>query len=253
MNKINKKRLGAIILAAGKGKRMNSSDHNKVTLKLGNKPMVLHAVELFKKLKVDKIVVVVGFAKKSVIEILKNKVIFAEQRKRLGTGHAVFCALKILPKNIDDVLVVNGDDSAFYTKELIDKLINHHYKTDSAFTFLTIKKDDPFGLGRVIRDKNDNLVSIIEEKDANEEQKKIKEINTSCYVFKTAFLRKYISKIEKSKFTGEYYLTSLISLGQKNNEKINTLNAGNIPWRGVNTRDELIEAQKLFNSEASKQ
>ncbi len=252
MNKINKKRLGAIILAAGKGKRMNSSDHNKVTLKLGNKPMVLHVVELFKKLKVDNIVVVVGFAKKSVIEILKNKVIFAEQRKRLGTGHAVSCALKTLPKGIEDVLVVNGDDSAFYTKDLIDKLINHHCKTDSAFTFLTIKKDEPFGLGRIIRDKNENLVSVVEEKDATEEQKKITEINTSCYIFSTKFLRKYISKIKKSRITGEYYLTSLIGLGQKNNEKINTLSAGNISWRGVNTKEELIEAQKLFNSGVNK-
>lgn len=245
---IKKRKLGAIVLAGGKGKRMNSNHSNKVTLPLGKKPMIVHGINLLKKLKIKKIVVVVGFKKESVIKILNKDVIYAIQRKRLGTAHAASCGFKKIPKDIDDVLIINGDDSAFYTVSLIKKLINKHYKSDAQFTFLTIKKDDPTGLGRVVRDDNKKLIAIVEEKDAVPSQKLIKEVNPSCYIFKTSFLRKYLKKVEKSKFTGEYYLTRLIRLGIKNNVKIETMPVGNIPWRGVNTKDELLEAERLFKT-----
>ncbi len=245
---IKKRKLGAIVLAAGKGKRMNSSNSNKVTLFLGDKPMILHGVNLLKKLNTDKIVVVVGFAKDSVMKILNSDVIYAVQRRRLGTAHATKCGFNKMPKNIDDVLVINGDDSAFYTVSLMKKLIKKHYQSNAQFTFLTIEKDDPMGLGRVVRDKNKKLIAIVEEKDAAPCQKLIKEVNPSCFIFKSSFLRKYLKKVEKSKFTNEYYLTRLIRLGIKDNLKIETMPVGKITWRGVNTKDELIEAEKLFKN-----
>lgn len=240
------KNLGAIILAAGKGKRMNSKSVNKVTLPLADKPMIAHTVSLLEKVGIKDIVVVVGFAKKSVMSVLGNKVAFAEQRKRLGTGHAAICGLKKLPKNVDEVLVINGDDSAFYPQSLIKNLIKIHYSSNAVITFLTIDKDNPFGLGRIVRNSTGQVIAIMEEKDATQTQRKIKEINPGCYIFKVQFLRKYLKKIEKSKITGEYYLTSIIDLGIKNNEKIGTLKGGAIAWRGVNTKNELLEAEKLF-------
>src|ERR1035437_2737682 len=178
---MEKKNLGAIILAAGKGKRMNSKSVNKVALHLADKPMIAHTVSLLEKVGIKEIVVVIGFAKKSVIDALGNKVIFAEQRKRLGTGHAALCGLRKLPKNVDDVLIINGDDSAFYPQSLIKNLIKTHTLSNAAITFLTIEKDNPFSLGRIVRNSSGQVVAIIEEKDATQTQRKIKEINPGCY------------------------------------------------------------------------
>lgn len=246
MSKKIQRNIGAIVLAAGKGKRMQSKTVNKVAMNLADKPMILHAMNLIKSVRIRTIVVVVGFAKKSVLNLLNGEAIYAEQRKRLGTAHAVLCGLRKLPSSVTDVLVLNGDDSAFYNINTIKKLIRSHADSDSAFTFLTLEMDDPTGLGRVIRDKNGKVAAIVEEKDATLSQRKIREINPACYIFTVEFLKKYLKKVEKSHVTGEYYLTSLIGLGIKNNEIIDTFKEKSLPWRGVNTKDELIEAEKLF-------
>lgn len=240
-------KLGAIILAAGRGKRMKSKEVNKVAMHLANKPMILHTVELLENLNIKNIVVVVGFAKESVIKVLQGRVDFAEQKKRLGTAHAVKIALKQINNKIEEVLVLNGDDSAFYSKEIINKLVKKHFADNSSFTFLTIEKDNPYGLGRVIRDSKGRVKAIVEEKDATLKERSIKEVNPACYIFKVNFLKKYLPRVKKSIVTNEYYLTSLIGLGIEKNEKIETLRGGRLIWRGVNTKDELSEAEKLIN------
>ena len=240
--------IGTIVLAAGRGSRMKAKYVNKVAMPLADKPMILHTVELLKKIKVKQIVVVVGFAKNSVMKLLNGGVIFAEQKKRLGTAHAVATGLKKLSKDIDEVLVLNGDDSAFYTKEIIEKLVEKHYQTASAFTFLTIERKIPTGLGRVLRKSSGHVVGIVEEKDATANQRKITEVNPGCYIFKVNFLKKYLRLVEKSPVTKEYYLTSLIDIGIKHQEKIETLPAGNLIWKGVNTHDELREADGLIRN-----
>ncbi len=244
---MDKNKLGAIVLAAGKGKRMNSRDINKVVLPLANKPMIVHSIGLLENVGIKNIVVVVGFAKQSVMEVLGTKVIFAEQHKRLGTAHAVSCGLGKMPLGVENILVINGDDSAFYTEDVIRKLAEKHFLTNASMTFLTIEKDNPYGLGRVIRDDNGAVKAIVEEKDATDKQKRVTEVNPACYIFKTSFVKKYIKKVQKSPFTGEYYLTSLIDMGIKNKEKIETLNGGTLTWRGVNTAEELLEAERLYS------
>lgn len=239
--------LATIILAAGKGKRMNSRTINKVALPLGGRPMILHTFEILEKLGIKVVVVVVGFAKQSVIDLFPNKKVkFCEQKKRLGTAHAVLCAIKKMSSKIKDILVLHGDDSALYKIDTIKQLIDKHRESDAAFTFLTIEMEDPKGLGRIIRGKEGKVIAIVEEKDATEDILKIKEVNPACYIFKTAFLNKYLPKIKKSSVTGEYYLTSLIDIGIKNNERIETLQAGLFTWRGVNTKEELEEAENIF-------
>ena len=240
------KKIAAIILAAGKGKRMRSKNSNKVLSKLGDKQMIIHTVDWLEKLKLKLIIVVVGFAKKSVMDALGNRVAYAVQRKRLGTAHALMCALKKIPGEITDVLILQGDDSALYKEQTIRKLIDIHLSSNVVLTFLTIDVDNPSGLGRVVRDKKDKLISVVEEKDAADDQRKIKEINPACYVFKVAFLKKYLGKVKKSAVTGEYYLTSLIDIAIKNNEKLEAVRGGKILWRGINTLEELKEAQRLF-------
>lgn len=242
------KRIAAIILAAGKGERINSKTVNKVVLPLHGKPMIMYVIERLEKLKIKPIIVVIGFAKKSILDLLnKNKdVIFAEQKERLGTAHAVFCALKKMPSFVTDSIILQGDDSAFYKEETIKALIRKHFSSNSDLTFLTIELDNPFGLGRILRDENDCLIGSIEEKDATEEEKKIKEINPALYIFKIKFLQQYLKKIKKSKITGEYYLPDLIRIAIKHKKKIETVKAGKIPWRGVNTKEELEEAKRLL-------
>lgn len=238
--------IGAIILAAGKGKRMRARKSNKVTYMLGDKPMIMHTVHLLGKMKINTIIIVIGFAKESVMSLFDKNVLFAEQRKRLGTAHATAQALKILPTDIKDVFVLNGDDSAFYSDKVLKRLLSIHYKNQNALTFLTIKVENPYGLGRIIR-KNGEVTAIIEEKDATEKQRKITEINPACYLFSVNFLKKYIHKVPKSKVTKEYYLMSLVEIAMKNDERVQGVNGGNIPWRGVNTGEELKEAEKLYS------
>lgn len=240
------KRIGTIILAAGKGTRMKSKGVNKVAMHLANKPMILHTVELLERLHVKKIVVVVGFAKDSVISVLQGKAEFVDQRKRLGTAHAVRTALVKFNGDTDNILVLNGDDSAFYSEKIIKALVDKHLKDNASFTFLTIESENPFGLGRVVRNGDGRVRKIVEEKDATKKERLITEVNPACYIFKHEFLKKYLPKVEKSFITGEYYLTSLIGIGIANGEKIETLKAGKLIWRGVNTKDELSEAQSLM-------
>ena len=212
--------------------------------------MILRTVELLRDVNIYPTVIVVGFQKDSVTNIFKdtNDVIFAEQTERKGTAHAVETALQDIPSNITDVIILQGDDSFSYPKQTIEDLIKEHRKNNSSFTFLTIDVENPFGLGRIIRDENNNLEGIVEEKDATIEQRKINEINPACYVASVDFLKKYLSTIKPSIITGEYYLTSLIDLGLAKKEKIHAHKAGKIPWRGVNTKDELDEAIRLFST-----
>lgn len=233
-------------MAAGKGKRMNSKTVNKVMLLLGGKPMILHTVELLEKLGIKRIIVVVGFKKDSVIKLLNGRVIFSQQKKRLGTAHAAYCGMKKMSEDSENVIVLNGDDSAFYKPQALQELLEKHFKSKADFTFLTIEMKNPQGLGRIVRDENGKLVSVVEEKDATPNILKINEINPACYVFKVEFLKKYLSKVKKSSKTGEYYLTSLIDLGIKHKKKIETLQAGHFVWRGVNTKEELHEAEKMW-------
>ncbi len=242
-----KRVLGAIILAAGRGKRMNAKATNKVTLSLANKPLILHSIHMLEDMSFDKIVVVVGFAKESVKDVLKDShVLFAEQKKRLGTAHAVKCAIKVLSPEITDVLIVQGDDSAFYKKDIISELTKTHLESNAALTFLTINVSNPQGLGRIVRGESGKVVSVVEEKDATKEQRDINEINPACYLFKTEFLKKYLPKVRKSPVTGEYYLTSLIHIALEHKKKMETLQAGFMSWRGVNTKEELEEAESLY-------
>lgn len=244
---MKQRKLGAIILAAGRGKRMNAKDKNKVTFTLADKPLVKHSVDLLENMNFHSVIVVVGYAQESVKKVLANDthIIYAEQTKRLGTAHAVATGFRKIPQDVTDVLVIQGDDSAFYTKEIIVQLATKHIETNAAVTFLTVKLANPFGLGRIVRDDAGKVISIVEEKDATEEQRAIHEINAACYFFSAKFLNKYLKQIKKSPITGEYYIVSLIELATKNGEIVETMQA-EIPWRGVNTKEELQEAERLL-------
>jgi UDP-N-acetylglucosamine diphosphorylase/glucosamine-1-phosphate N-acetyltransferase len=249
MDYMNK--LGAVILAGGKGTRMPLEDRNKVTVELQNRPMVLHIVQFLRHLGIQKVVVVVGHAKESVMHVLKDEhVIFAEQAEQLGTGHALRTAMDSIPMGIEQVYVAYGDDAVIYRESVIPTMLDlfkTHEESGAAVTFLTVQQDDPTALGRVVRDEADKAIAIVEEKDATEEQKKITEINPGCFVFQMDFLKKYLPMLEKNPLKGEYYLTDLIELAFHHGEKVEAVRGGRIPWRAVNTPDQLQEAEKFLH------
>jgi bifunctional UDP-N-acetylglucosamine pyrophosphorylase/glucosamine-1-phosphate N-acetyltransferase len=228
---------------------MQSKEINKVAMLLNNKPIITHVLDVLEKMRFEIIVVVIGFAKESVKNAVKDhKVIFAEQDEPRGTANAALTALEKIPDSVSDVLVIQGDDSYFYNEDLFLKLSKKHFSENAALTFLTIHVENQIDLGRIVRDEYGNVISVVEEKDANETIRQINEINPACYIFNVNFLKKYLPQVEKSPVTGEYYLTSLIDIAIKNKEKIETVQAGFIPWRGINTPEELAEAERLFSN-----
>lgn len=245
-------KVGAVILAAGKGKRMNLlTQENKVTSLLSKKPIILHTVQFMKKLPITQTVIVVGHAKESVMNVLSGeKVSYATQEQQLGTGDALATSIPELSSDITDVLVVYGDDAVFYNDKhlpIIQSLFEKHEKSGAAITFLTITQENPTGLGRIVRLDDGHLRAIVEEKDATAEERKITEINPGCFLFKVDFLKKYLSMVDKSPATGEYYLTSLIDIALRHGEMVETVRGGKMMWRGVNTPEELEQAEQMLS------
>ena len=237
----------AIVLAAGKGKRMNIAGVNKVTHSLLGTPLLARTLQVLQQGSITSIVVVVGYEKESVLRILPENVIVAEQKELLGTGDAVKAALPKIPKETSTVFILYGDDSYFLTTEIIQKLYKKHLALSSAITFLTIEKEDPASLGRIIRDGNGKLIEIVEEKDTTGEQKQIKEINAGCFMIDKKFLEENIDLLKPNNAQHEYYITDIVAIALEKGLDVETVRLGSIPWRGVNTPEELREAKKLFN------
>ncbi|NMB56807.1 NTP transferase domain-containing protein [Candidatus Beckwithbacteria bacterium] len=241
----NYQNVAAVVLAAGKGTRIkNKKDGvNKVVLRLNGKPMIQYTVEKIEKLGLEQIILVVGYARQSIIKLFDNRVDYAIQEPQLGTGHAIECALPKIKENIKYILVLNADDSAFYSISLLKDLIDKELKNESAFSFLTLKKDDPTGLGRIKRDSKGFPKKIIEEKSATEEEKRIKEINLGAYCFSKKFLEECLSKVELDPLKKEKYITSLVEIAYKNREKTSVICIKDESlWFGVNTDEQLEEA-----------
>ncbi|MFH1827337.1 MAG: sugar phosphate nucleotidyltransferase [bacterium] len=244
-------KITGIILAAGKGTRINSNGTNKVSYLFLNKPIILYGVELFEKL-CDEIVVVVGAYAQSVKNIIdgKRKIKYVFQKKRLGTGHAVKTALREVKKDTPSLVLIGmGDHMMFYKAKTIRKLIDKHMEQRYTVSFITTKYHDPDTLawGRIERDKSGNVLDIVEQKDATSKQLKIKELNAGFYCFDYSFLNNNINRIKKSEVTGEYYLPDLIRIAIQ--KKLKTY-AMIVHFReigiGINKQEELKDSQKLY-------
>ena len=242
------KNFTAIILAAGKGTRLNLIKKNKVVKKIAGKPMINYTIDHLKKAGIDKIIVVVGFQKSSVIETLGSSCTYAVQKNPIGTGNAVASALPDLSDTCQHVLVLNGDDSAFYSKADLSSLISTHLRTKADLTLLTVKKENPDQLGRIIRDKKNKVKAIVEFRNANPNQKKLKEVNTATYCFNRQFLEKFIKHIKKNPVSNEFYLTDMLEIAVKNHKKVSAVKLSDPNhFHGVNTMKDLESAnQKMI-------
>jgi bifunctional UDP-N-acetylglucosamine pyrophosphorylase/glucosamine-1-phosphate N-acetyltransferase len=230
-----------IILAGGKGTRM-LSQKAKVLQVLGGITMLNHVMTTANKIS-NKISVVVGFDKEGVEEEIKKIGINADtflQKEQIGTADAVKTTLKDIDKN-EKILILYGD-VPLIKEETLKKLCNQ----ESDLSILTTNLENPTGYGRTLKDKENNVLGIIEEKDADSEQKKIKEIFTGILVAKGSVLKKYIPEINNNNSAKEFYLTDLISIAHKNGFKINTLSSSNEETAGANNRSEQEELEKTL-------
>jgi len=235
----------AVILAAGRGSRMKAKTKNKVAFKLNGQPMITHTVDHLHQAGIDDIIVVVGYRSDSVKNALGDKVSYAVQVEQLGTGDAIKAALPLITPGVTTILAVYGDDSAFYPPSLFAQMVAKKESLRCDLLFLTIYKDDPTGLGRIVRDQSGKILRIIEEKVATEDEKKIKEINTGFYCFDKKFLVEYLDQIKRNSVSGEYYLTDMIEIALKNGKKVEALFIQDDSiWHGVNNRSDFARAQK---------
>ena len=196
--------INAIILAAGKGTRMKS-EKPKCAFPILEKPMINYIIDALDKTMVEKKIVVVGYKKEVFYELL-NDVTFAEQKNQLGTADAVKAALDYLDDGI--TLIIPGD-TPLINCEKINSLIELQLSLKKDITILTTYLDDPTGYGRILRE-NGKITRIVEEKDAYEDEKEIKEVNTGIMVVDNKFLKEAIHKIDNNNAKREYYLTDLL-------------------------------------------
>ena len=203
------------ILAAGKGSRMEST-LPKVLHKLNGKSLIDYVLETASELKPQSTTLVVGFEKDLVKSHTKNyKVNYVLQDNQLGTGHAVLQMQNVLENQKGHLLILSGDVPNIKSASLFP-IIRHHIKNNHSATVLTAIVSDSTGYGRIIRNINGDLLKIVEEKDCNNEQRNIKEINSGIFIFKISELFPQLKNIKSNNAQSEYYLTDVMELiGEK--------------------------------------
>jgi len=236
----------AIILAAGKGTRMGSSDTPKVMYTLSGVPMIYYVVKCVKQAGISEVILVVGYQKEKIISFLGPEVKYALQEQQLGTGHAVMAAVEQVKEENGEVLVCYGD-MPLLRPETLKKLMRVQQLEEPTIILLSVLFQDPFGYGRIIRDASGGVQAITEQKDCTFEQQKIKEVNTGIYMFNCRWLKENISKLNTNNTQKEYYLTDLIKIARQQGEKVMALPLSDPSEAlGINTLEQLQQAEQVL-------
>lgn len=242
--------LSVVIMAAGKGTRMNNPAMAKVMYTIADKPMVEHVVDLAHAMHAERVVAIVGWHKDSVIDYFRStgkNVECVEQNPQLGTGHAVMQAEKPLTGFKGDVLVLSGD-VPLLSMRTVRRLLDHHRASPAAATVLTAVLQDATGYGRILRaGGNGDVTGIVEHKDATEEQRAIREINSGIYVFDAGHLFEGLRHITPNNVQKEYYLTDVFQYLWKRQLPVRAVAADDpIEIQGINTVQQLDDARAEY-------
>jgi bifunctional UDP-N-acetylglucosamine pyrophosphorylase/glucosamine-1-phosphate N-acetyltransferase len=234
-------KLGVLILAAGEGTRMRSK-LPKVLHELAGKPLLSHVIDTARDFSPDEITVVYGHGGDRVRELLDaDDLDWCEQTQRLGTGHAVMQALPYLQR-VERVVILYGD-VPLITDQTLRSMLQGLESTD--LVLLTERLDDPTGYGRIVRDTTGRIVAIVEQKDANEVQREIDEINTGIMAVERSRLEQWLGRINNDNAQGEYYLTDIIALAVQDGVEIEAVNPrSEEEVMGVNDRRQLAYLER---------
>ncbi|MBI5074914.1 MAG: bifunctional UDP-N-acetylglucosamine diphosphorylase/glucosamine-1-phosphate N-acetyltransferase GlmU [Nitrospirae bacterium] len=238
-------RTACIILAAGQGKRMRSA-LPKVLHRVCGMPMLQAVIDTAAKLKPERVIVVAGRQ----IDILRKEITVSDvqfmlQKEPKGTGDALKSAMPALKNFRGTVVVLNGD-TPLIEPQTIKRLLALHQKNHNAVSVLSFHAEDPKGYGRIIRDRTEKFLAIVEEKDADNSQKKIHEVNSGVYAIDhDAF--SLLDRLVMNRQKGEYYLTDIVSLSLMQGLRTSAFAiGGETEFMGVNTREELLRAAEVM-------
>ncbi len=235
--------LTAVILAAGKGTRMKS-DLPKVMHPIAGRALIDHVLDKVEELGVEEVLTIVGHEREIVTQQVQGRSRTVIQEKQLGTGHAI---MQVIPYLIDDstIFVLSGDQPLL-TSQTLQSLLQVHLESNASATVLTSIMENPFGYGRIIK-HNGKFKGIIEEKDADSEQKEIKEINTGTYCFQGQSLKTALNQITPKNAQGEYYLTDVFDILISSGQEITTYcTLDSAEALGINNRVQLAEAEDII-------
>ena len=232
----------AIILAAGQGTRMNSQTA-KVLHKVGNKSLLQHVIDASRPL-VNSINVIIGHHSESVKKTTSNEGInWVKQKEQLGTGHAVQQAIPHINDN-SICLILYGDVPLIKTETL--QILTDKAES-SGFSLLSVMMENPFGYGRIIRDSNNSILSIVEQKDASKDELQVREINTGIMAIRGSILKKYLKELEPNNSQGELYLTDIVEKAVKDNVNIASFICESVAEvMGINDKNQLSQAERAY-------
>lgn len=244
-------KLKTLILAAGKGTRMKS-DMPKVIHKVNGIPMITKIIDTLSGLNPEENILILGHKKEEVLKVVGKNCDYVLQTEQLGTGHAVIQAKEKLEGYDGDVMILCGD-TPLLRESTLKSLYEYHKESGAVTTILTSIYENPFGYGRIV--KEDGLVkAIVEEKEASEEIKKIKEVNGGVYCFNSKELFKALDKIDNNNEKGEYYLTDVIGIQVSENKKVQSfILEDKMEILGVNSKVELAQAGKVLRDRKNRE
>lgn len=241
----------AIVLAAGKGTRMNSH-LPKVLMEVDRRPMLQYVVDALREGGIGRIVLVVGHRQELVRAAMTGQadVGFAVQRRQLGTGHAVMACRRVIAAHRGPVVVVTGDAPLMQGRSIAALLAE--YRQEPAGCVLgTVVKDNPRGLGRIVRGDGGEFLGIVEEKDATTAQRCIREVNMSYYVFHPRQLLSALEHLDTHNAQGEYYLTDCPGVMIDRGVAVRAVNVlAPCEALGVNTPEELAAVEAVLRRRA---
>jgi bifunctional UDP-N-acetylglucosamine pyrophosphorylase / glucosamine-1-phosphate N-acetyltransferase len=233
--------LEVIILAAGLGRRMKSATI-KILHRAAGRPLIDYVVDLASQISEKPPIVVVGHQREMVQQHLGARARYAFQEQQLGTGHAVLQAAQLADSG-KRVLILSGD-VPLTRPETLEQLLDEHQRSGNALTLLTMKLDDPDLYGRIVRDAHGAVNKIVEAKDANDDERRIREVNAGIYVFDREYLFENLRRLSTSNAQGEYYLTDLIAMLRGSGKRVGALVVDDpIEVLGVNSRAELAAVE----------